>query len=491
MIGRRSTNVAAAASIALAAVLVTRSARADDASEKREAKHRFDRAVAFVDEGDLERALAEFQRAYKLVPNAHVLLNVAQLQSSLGRSVEASASLDELLAVSKGLVPAELERARSLKIAAEQRVGLVAVGCNVLGASIEVDNIVVASAPISAPIRVSSGTHVFAASAPGYAPRRQTIRVAGQETAQVVFELVPLQARLAHLAIHTALPGATVVVDGDMVALTPLAATLTLAPGTYRVELRRDGYQSASTDVRLGEGANGDVALEPTVDAYALARTSGTIEIRPSELGAEVAIDGNHVGVVTRATVPAGPHTLRVDKAGFAPAVRNVAVTAGESILVAPYLIPSPQMREVYESRARSAHTIGWGLALGGTAIAVGGVVAGLVLTARHSDAQDHYDAQVAQSAALPKGSCVEGSVCLAEFDAAAAKLSSSKTQQTVAFVVAGVGVAALGAGIWVLITADDIHRYDRPPATAKPGRLAPSFVPLRGGGFFQIDAFL
>src|SRR5262249_52833848 len=55
-----------------------------------EAAERFDRAIRLVNDGDLTSALAEFQRAYALVPAVIVLYNVGLVYAALNRPVEAA-----------------------------------------------------------------------------------------------------------------------------------------------------------------------------------------------------------------------------------------------------------------------------------------------------------------------------------------------------------------------------------------------------------------
>ncbi len=66
--------------------------------------------------------------------------------------------------------------------------------------------------------------------------------------------------------------------------------------------------------------------------------------------------------------------------------------------------------------------------------------------------------------------------ICLARIDEADRQLSNRKLVRTLSAVGAGVGVAAAAIGLYLLLTNDDPHRYDRP---AGPGSAAAlTFVP-------------
>ena len=445
-------------SLVLAISLCASAAAAED--PKREAKQRFDRAVQLADAGDLDRALAEFQRAYELIPNARVLSNIAEVQAALGRPVEATASLDKLLAEPGNMGAPELQAAKALRDREDAKVGTVEIQSNVSGARIEVDNVTAGTAPLTAPLRIGSGSHIVGLIAVGHAPQRKTVTLAGREGKSLKFDLVPLEARLAHLEIRTMLPGMQVLVDGQEVAKTPVPATLTFAPGTYHVEGRRDGYRTATSDVVLGEGATGSITLDPSLDESALSRSAGTLVVQSTEPGVSVIVDGRQAGTVTETRLPPGPHALRFEKAGFVSFERNVTLKESARTVVQPTLVPTPEARDAYVSHAKTTRTIGWSLVVAGAVVTIGSGIATAIFTGDLSDAQKGYDDQVAKSTAMPKGTCND--VCLAEFDAAHDKLDHAKTKQTIALSGTGVGVAALGTGIVLLLIGDDVHRYDR-----------------------------
>ncbi|HET7544648.1 MAG TPA: PEGA domain-containing protein [Polyangiaceae bacterium] len=59
-----------------------------------------------------------------------------------------------------------------------------------------------AKLPLSAPLEVASGSHVVCVVAPGYAPARREVTVAGKQTVPIALELVAIEELLAHIAVH-------------------------------------------------------------------------------------------------------------------------------------------------------------------------------------------------------------------------------------------------------------------------------------------------
>ena len=64
---------------------------------KGEARARFDRGLSLFEDGDNAGALAEFKRAYELIPNSLVLYNIGLVYAAMGRPVDATDTLDKVL----------------------------------------------------------------------------------------------------------------------------------------------------------------------------------------------------------------------------------------------------------------------------------------------------------------------------------------------------------------------------------------------------------
>src|SRR5580704_14631688 len=155
---------------------------------KAEARDRFDRGLKLFNDGENAGALAEFKRAYELIPNTLVLYNIGLVSAAMGRPVEAVDALDRALADAGALSAERIARARQTRDEQAARIAQVAVTTQV-PATIEVDGVETAKTPLSAPMRVSGGLHVFGAFATGYAPVRKEVTVASGERIDLPLEL--------------------------------------------------------------------------------------------------------------------------------------------------------------------------------------------------------------------------------------------------------------------------------------------------------------
>ena len=466
---------------ALAALLLLGSAssgRAQPADAQAEARQRFDHGLRLFNESDNAGALAEFKRVYELSPNPVVLNNIALTYAAMNRPVEA---LDRLLQNPGSLAPERVERARAARAAQAERIAELDVEVNVPGAVIDIDTIEAARAPLAGPLRVVGGTHVVGAIAPGYSPSRKEITLAGRSRGKVSFELVALQGRLAHLQLHTHLPGARVVVDGQPLGTTPLPASLTLTPGPHQVALERPGYVASKQDIVLGDGATGGVSLDPEEDPSVLGVEGRSLRLDLREPEAVVTVDGKPRGVYLGALrVMPGVHHLRIERGGFEPQERDVTVSPSGTTTVRIELDPTPETRAALAAQVRSHRT--WGIVgiAAGALMAGGGAALLAVNTGAKSTAQSQYSATLPTN--QPTNPLCDVSAagsnavaCTAAQKSAFDNLQSVKNRDIVGYVGLGVGGAALVTGLVILLTGDDPHRYDHGALDETVGwRLAP-----------------
>ena len=334
-------------------------------SARKEARERFSRGLHLFENGDNGGALAEFQRANELIPNRLALFNIGLVYAAMERPVEAAATLEKVLKDAGPLKPENLARAQSVKEEQEKRIAWVDVTTNV-PATIEVDGLEAGATPMTEPLRVAAGTRVIGAVASGHLPVRREVTVAGQTRAQLALDLRPSEARLAHLEIRCALPGADVFVDGLLAGKTPLAASLTTEPGTRAIEIRRMGYLSQRREIVLQDGARGELAFDPDMDPAAAA-SGGHLRLRIVEGEVVVTVDGRPRGVYRNAIpLPAGPHGVRLERAGFETENRQVVIPQGSDLDLRVDLRPTPETREAHVARARTYRTWAWTTAIGG-----------------------------------------------------------------------------------------------------------------------------
>ena len=136
------------------------SANAQSESARNEARERFDRGLRLVNQNDNEGALAEFRRAYELVPHPILLYNLGLVLATSGRPVDAVEAFDSLLAAPGNLDAERLARARDERARQLSRIGGIELVVSVAGASIELDGVETGKAPLPAPLKMASGEHI-------------------------------------------------------------------------------------------------------------------------------------------------------------------------------------------------------------------------------------------------------------------------------------------------------------------------------------------
>ena len=448
---------------------------------KAEARSRFDGGLALFEEGNNAAALAEFQRAYELIPNPVVLFNIGLVYAAMDRPAEAAQALQKVVKEPAGLSPDVVARANQTLSQQLGRIAEITVECNV-PATIEVDNVEAAKAPLAGPLKLAGGSHIVGAIAAGYTPQRKQVTVAGGAKSSVEFKLTPMEGRLAHLTLKSKLPAADVMLDGELVGRTPLMSSLTLMPGNHKVELVRPGYRTARTELTLGDGASGEITLEPEEDKNEVARIGGDLKLVITETEALVTVDGIARGPYTVALrLAPGAHHLLIERGGFRPLERDVDVAQRQTTVVPIVLDPTPEMRELYVGRARSQRTWAWIGIGGGLALAAGGTGYLLYNAGAKDDTRAELDAAVGRLR-REEGVCDvrnggDAAACNAPILAAQDKLDSAKTRDIIGYVGIGVGAAATGLGLYFLLTGDNPNKYDKKPTPDVLGSLTPRFA--------------
>lgn len=120
---------------------------------------------------------------------------------------------------------------------------------------------VVATTPLSGPIRINAGTADLEVVAEGYVPYRKTIDLpkAGELVVDVV--LVAREAR-GQLVVASTPDGADVSIDGKQFGRAPAEAQL--APGNHVIVVRLSGFREQKTSAVVVEGERRriDISLE-------------------------------------------------------------------------------------------------------------------------------------------------------------------------------------------------------------------------------------
>ncbi|HVU51429.1 MAG TPA: PEGA domain-containing protein, partial [Polyangia bacterium] len=360
---------------------------------KAEARERFDTGLHLFEKGENAGALAEFKRAYQLIPNPVVVYNMGLVYAAMNRPVDALDALTKFLG-DPGTAGAEQKKhAEEVRAEQEKRIAQLVVLTD-HPATVEVDGVEVGQTPLGRPIRVGSGSHVVAVEAPGFLGSRREVTLAGQITETISMTMQPTDTRMAQLVVSAALPGAEVIVNGKRVGATPLPASVAVPPGKTSVELQRAGYRTSAQTIALDEGAHGELSFTLEEDPAAPASLKGRLVVSSSEPGSDLTVDGGaRRPLVGPVLLPVGPHRVRVDKPGYQYAERSVEVVNGQDASLQVTLEPTDETAARLDASRSSRRAAGWTMLLGGAAVAVGGAVFAIVENSSLSTAQSNYDA--------------------------------------------------------------------------------------------------
>lgn len=187
---RSAPVIAAFAALAALALVVARPspARADDEDDARAAMRR---GVAAFGRGDAEAALAEYETAKRLAPQANAPYRyAAEACLVLGRFRDAVANLEAYLAKTPSVSDAVQVREKIGRIKAEHYLARLRVDAAAPGATVKVDD--EAKGPPGR-LEIAPGRHHVEVSAPGFAPSAEDVTLVGEQETVASFKLEPEQ----------------------------------------------------------------------------------------------------------------------------------------------------------------------------------------------------------------------------------------------------------------------------------------------------------
>lgn len=197
--------------LVLSAVSLTWSAdgHAQSSTQASAAEH-FERGIELYQEGSLDAALVEFERAYESIPDYRVLYNLAQVQTQRGEYVEAIALFERYLGEG-GTGVTEERRAEVEQDLAKLngRVARLWVESNADGAELFINGKLVALLPLTQPVLINSGVCDIRVTKAGFEPRLHQVKVAGGEKPRVSLPLVAIVAPTDPLTARTPMKART------------------------------------------------------------------------------------------------------------------------------------------------------------------------------------------------------------------------------------------------------------------------------------------
>ena len=183
----------------------------DNSNAVDKARASFHQGVQLYSEGSFEAALAEFRKAYQLFPNYRLHYNIAQTYFDLHDYVSSMKHLKQYVQEGGSELTAERRKQVSeLNQKVEERIASLEITCNLDGADIRVDDMLVGVSPLTSAVLVNAGPRRITAVKAGYTVAARMVTVSGKEMAKVPLEVAALAKR--HAAVLAQSP---VVDDAD------------------------------------------------------------------------------------------------------------------------------------------------------------------------------------------------------------------------------------------------------------------------------------
>lgn len=212
--------------------------------------------------------------------------------------------------------------------------------------------------------------------------------------------------------IRCATEAADVFIDGDLVGKTPLNEPLPMVAGEHTVRVARLGFAPYIDvfKVKPGQTAKLDVELVPVAGVLVIVTPAGMPDPPGLPPGTpapapRIFVDEKYVGQAPlEHEIPAGNHSVRIERPGFVPETFQVTAVAGKSIQREPALVALPPDQNPYLTKPKTKWYQKWWVwtigAVGVAAIATA-IIVPVVLSQRNVCTGVDLCASTTTSAAL------------------------------------------------------------------------------------------
>jgi MYXO-CTERM domain-containing protein len=277
---------------------------------KEEAKKRFERGLALVNERAWDAALAEFSESVRLYPTRGARQNSAFCLRELGRQDEALTEYEALLRDYPDMDQKKKLEAQEAISALRTLVGSIEIDAAEPGAMIVIDGRQRGTYPTTAPLRVPSGSHVVRVFKQGFVPFETRVEVASRQAQRVEAKLLALTESGTLRIVEKAGKVHRVIVDQIEVGVTPFEGTL--AVGAHVVVLQNDdgsGVAPTSAPIEKDRVTTLELTAVP-LDA--------ALRVEPTPAASLIEIDGVPLGRGTwSGALPSGQHIITISADGF------------------------------------------------------------------------------------------------------------------------------------------------------------------------------
>lgn len=358
----------------LALALLLCQPRAGVAQEATEAQLLFERGAELYRERRFGEALEAMVASNRLVPNANVVFNVAQIYELLERPLDAFNWYQRHLQFT--LDDDARSRAARRVDALRPHVAVLQVQSDPAGAELYLDRVelgAVGRAP--SVLAVPPGAHTVIARLAGY--RDASVRVHASLAATAV-TVLGLQQLVGRVDLQSEPKGASVFVTGQSHALGVTPLSLELPAGPASLTLRLDGYLEQTVELRVAPEAVQRQRLTLGRDPARYARLS----IAAAPRGATVRLDGERLGAAPLELdgLQPGTRALEIAQPEHEPWRTRLQLSAGSTAYVRANLVSDADRPWPYWP------WLGYGVA---GALLVSGVAVGVAAVSENNSGAD------------------------------------------------------------------------------------------------------
>ena len=220
--------------------------------------------------------------------------------------------------------------------------GYLLVQSNIPQGQIYIDEKLRLGVSLNQPFLLSEGSYRITYRKTGFNsfPPAQNITINIRDTTKVQFVLAADQNdEIAIVRLNSTLPDAKVFVNNDFYGIVQNNPQLSLAPGDYRIALKKENYTTIPpfADISLNKGDSISLPFafsERTISRIRKEQIYGLIEVRSNVPDAKIYLNGSYSGFNTDYIfnkVPLGSYTVSIQLSGFSvePGEKTVNLTAG------------------------------------------------------------------------------------------------------------------------------------------------------------------
>ena len=225
------------------------------ASTEAEARSLFEVGVRYVEQERWGEALEYFRRSREMMERPSTVFNMAVALLRLGRPTEGVRALDDYLRMAEGAgEEGRRAEARRLLEPALASIARIQLQISPSDADVRIDDQVIAGEGAEREIPLDPGEHVVTLSAAGFETMRQRWSVLDGERSSRQLTLVALPPRpeRGRLSVTTSVTGASIVVDGEVIATDSWIGEV--PSGRHQIEVRADGHHAFRRVVEVLDG---------------------------------------------------------------------------------------------------------------------------------------------------------------------------------------------------------------------------------------------